>query len=163
MKPLIKKKLLLEKYPGKGGWTYCRVPKLPKGSKNNFGFVKVKGTIDGYKISKYNIMPMKDGNHFLPVKAEIRKKIKKEAGDTVLVELYLDNAPLKAPKELLECLADEPAALKFFNSLSDSNKKYYIEWIYSAKKEETKVERIAKSIDRLAKEQKLFTPGEKDH
>jgi len=155
-KPLVHKKLLLEKYPGKGGWTYVRVPKLPKESKSRFGFVKVKGTIDGFKISKYNIMPMKDGNHFLPVKAEIRKKIKKEAGDTIEVILYSDNEPLKAPKELLECLADEPAALKFFNTLSESNKKYYIEWIYSAKKEETKVDRMAKSIERLAKGLKMY-------
>lgn len=155
-KPLVRKKLLMEKYPGKGGWTYVRVPKLPKGSKNNFGFVKVKGTIDGFKISKYNIMPMKDGNHFLPVKTEIRKKIGKEAGEMVEVILYADSEPLKAPKELLMCLADEPAALKFFNTLSDSNKKYYIEWIYSAKREETKVDRMAKSIDRLARGLKLY-------
>jgi len=146
----------MEKYPGKGGWTFVRIPKLPAGSKNNFGFVKVKGTIDGYKISKYNIMPMKDGNHFLPVKSEIRKKIRKEAGDVIEVILYADNEPLKAPKELLECLADEPAALKFFNRLSDSNKKYYIGWIYSAKRIETKADRIAKSIDRLARGLKLY-------
>lgn len=155
-KPLVKKKLLLEKYPGKGGWTYVRVPKLPPGSKNNFGYVKVKGTIDGYKISKYNIMPMKDGNHFLPIKSEIRKEIGKEAGAVVEVILYHDNEPLKAPKELLECLADEPSALKFFNKLTDSNKRYYIEWIYSAKREETKVDRMAKAIDRLAKGLKLY-------
>lgn len=155
-KPLVHKKLLMEKYPGKGGWTFVRIPKLPKGSKSRFGFVKVKGTIDGFKISKYNIMPMKDGNHFLPIKSEIRKKIKKEAGDTIEVILYADNEPLKAPKELLECLADEPAALKFFNTLSESNKKYYIEWIYSAKKEETKVDRMAKSIERLAKGLKMY-------
>lgn len=160
MKPLVDKKLVMEKYPGKGGWTYVRVPKLPKGSKNKFGFVKVKGTIDGYKISKYNIMPMKDGNHFLPVKAEIRKKIGKEAGDTVHVILFADNEPFRAPKEFMDCLADEPSALQFFSKLSGNEKKHYIEWIYSAKKEETKVDRIAKSIDRLAKALKLHASAE---
>lgn len=156
MKPLVDKKLVMEKYPGKGGWTYVRVPKLPKGSKNKFGFVKVKGTIDGYKISKYNIMPMKDGNHFLPVKAEIRQKIAKEAGDTVHVILFADNEPFRAPKEFMDCLSDEPSALQFFSKLSGSEKKHYIEWIYSAKKEETKVDRISKSIERLARGMKLF-------
>lgn len=156
MKALVKKKLLLEKYPGKGGWTYVRVPKLPKNIKKSFGYVKVKGTIDGFKISKYHIMPMKDGNHFLPVKSEIRKKIGKEAGATVEVILYADNEPLRAPKELLECLADEPAALNFFKTLTDSNKKYYIEWIYSAKRVETKADRIAKTMDRLARGLKLY-------
>lgn len=154
----------MEKYPGKGGWTYVRVPNLQgfknlEGLKRAFGFVKVKGTIDGYKISKYNIMPMKDGNHFLPVKSEIRKKIGKEAGDTVHVILFHDDEPLRAPKEFLECLADEPAALKFFRQLSDSNKKYYIDWIYEAKREETKVARMAKAVDRLAKGLKMHDNG----
>lgn len=155
-KPLVKKKLVMEKYPGKGGWSYVRVPGIPKETKNRFGYVKVKGTIDGYKISKYNLMPMKGGFHFLPIKAAIRKQISKEAGDTVEVILFPDHEPWKAPKELLECLADEPAALEFFNKLSDSNKKYYIEWIYSAKREETKADRIAKSIDRLARGLKMY-------
>lgn len=159
-KPLVKKKLLMEKYPGKGGWTYVRVPNLPRGTKTKFGFVKVKGTICGFKISKYNLMPMKGGFHFLPVKSEIRKQINKEAGDTVEVILFLDKEPWKAPKELLECLADEPDAFKFFKTLSDSNKKYYIEWIYSAKREETKVDRIAKSIDRLARGLKMYDTGQ---
>lgn len=156
MKPLVKKKLLMEKYPGKGGWTYVRVPRLPKNTKKNFGYVTVKGTIDGFSISKYNIMPMKDGNFFLPIRTEIRKKIGKEAGETVEVILYPDHAPLKAPKELLECLADDPAALKFFGTLTDSNKKYYIEWIYSAKRVETKADRIAKTMDRLARGLKMY-------
>lgn len=156
MKPLVKKKLLMEKYPGKGGWTYVRVPGIPKETKNRFGYVKVKGTIGGIKINKYNLMPMKGGFHFLPIKSEIRKKINKEAGDTIEVILFLDKEPWKAPKELLECLSDEPAALKFFHTLSDSNKKYYIQWIYSAKRVETKVDRIAKSIDRLARGLKLY-------
>jgi hypothetical protein len=41
----------------------------------------VRGTIDDFEIRKYHLMPMGNGKFFLPVKAEIRKKIKKEAGD----------------------------------------------------------------------------------
>ncbi len=41
---------------------------------------------------------MGDGKMFLPVKAEIRKKIKKEAGDWVHVLLYTDNEPLEVPQ-----------------------------------------------------------------
>ena len=115
----------------------------------------LKGTIDGFKISKYNMAPMSDGLFFLPIRTEIRKKIGKEAGETIEVILYPDHEPVKAPKELLECLADDPAALKFFNTLTDSNKKYYIEWIYSAKRVETKANRIAKTMDRLARGLKM--------
>jgi len=104
-------------------------------------------------------MPMGNGKLFLPVKAEIRKKIKKEEGDKVHIILYPDNEPLEVPEEMLLCLQDEPSALKFFNSLSESEHKYYIQWIYSAKKEETKVERLAKTIDRLTRGLKMYDQG----
>ncbi len=161
MKPLINKKFVLEKFQGKGGWTFVRLPELRKDIKASPRSIKVKGTIDGFVIRQYHLMPMGDGNLFLPVRAEIRKKIMKEAGDDVQVILYADKDVLEVPDELLSCLEDEPAALKFFNSLSESEKKYYVRWIYGAKKEETKISRLAKAVDRLAQGLKLYenSPG----
>ena len=138
MKPLVNKKIILEKFHGKGGWTFVRIPEIAPDAKAHFGWVKVKGTIDGFEIRKYHLMPMGNGKLMLPVKAEIRKKIKKEEGDKVHVILYPDKDPLEVPEEMLLCLQDEPAAMKFFDSLSESEQKFYIQWIYSAKKEETK-------------------------
>lgn len=156
MKPLVNKKYVLEKFPGKGGWTFARIPELPQDKKAPFGWRKVKGSIDGFEISKYHLMPMGDGKLFLPVKAEIRKKIKKTVGDLVHIILYHDNEPLIVPDEMLLCIEDEPAALTFFNKLSEGEQKYYIQWVYSAKKEETKVDRLAKTINRLAKGLKMY-------
>ena len=151
MKPLVNKKYLLEKFPGKGGWTFARIPEIIQDKKAHFGWVKVRGSIDGYEIKKYHLMPMGNGKLFLPVKAEIRKKIKKREGDYVHVILYPDQEPLEVPEEMLLCLQDEPVALKFFQSLSESEQKFYIEWVYSAKKEETKVARLVESINKLSK------------
>ena len=159
MKPLVNKKFILEKFHGKGGWTYARITGITQDKKAHFGWVKVRGTIDGYEIRKYHLMPMGNGKLFLPVRAEIRKKIKKEEVDKVHVVLYTDNEPLEVPEEMLLCLQDEPAALEFFNSLSESERKFYIQWIYSAKKEETKVDRLAKTIDRLLKRLKMYDKG----
>lgn len=155
-KPLVNKKYLLEKFPGKGGWTFARIPDITQDKKAPFGWRKVKGTIDGYEIRKYHLMPMGEGKLFLPVKAEIRKKIKKQEGDLVHIILYPDNEPLETPEEMLLCLTDEPQALKFFHSLSESERKFYIQWIYSAKKEETKIDRLAKTINRLVKGMKMY-------
>ena len=101
-------------------------------------------------------MPMGNGKLFLPVKADIRKKIKKQEGDFVHVILYPDNEPLEIPEEMLLCLRDEPRAQKFFHSLSASEQKFYIQWVYSARKEETKVNRLAKTINKLLRGMKLY-------
>ncbi|MCG3166531.1 MAG: hypothetical protein POELPBGB_02310 [Bacteroidia bacterium] len=155
-KPLVSKKFLLEKYPGKGGWTFARLPDIRPDKKSPFGWRKVRGTIDGFEIRKYHLMPMGNGDLFLPVKAEIRKAIKKHEGDYVHIVLFPDNEPMEVPEEMLLCLNDEPDALRFFNALTESEQRYYINWIYSAKKEETKIDRLAKAINRLLKKEKFY-------
>ncbi|MGB0177362.1 MAG: DUF1905 domain-containing protein [Owenweeksia sp.] len=50
------------------------------------GLVKVKGTIDGTPFQSA-FMPLGNGNHKLPVKADIRKLIDKEAGAKVEIHL----------------------------------------------------------------------------
>jgi uncharacterized protein YdeI (YjbR/CyaY-like superfamily) len=111
----------------------------------------VKGLIDTYELKNFNLMPMSNGCMFMPVKAEIRKLIKKGEGDQVKLVLYADADPLDIPPDLLECLRDEPAAHKKFFALAEGEQKLYIDWIYSAKKEETRIERMAEAINRLTR------------
>ncbi len=151
MKAVVNKKYLLEKFPGKGGWTFARIPQIKQDKNNPFGWVKVKGTIDGYTISQYKLMPMGNGLLFLPVKASIRKIIGKEAGDYVSVTLYPDNDPVLIPEELLDCLKDDPVAHQNFIRLSEGKQKEYIDWIYEAKKESTRIERMATMITNISK------------
>lgn len=153
--PIVNDAFVLKKIPGKGGWTYADLPQVVPGTNTPFGWVKVKGTIDGVAISKYHLMPSGNGNLFLPVKAEIREKIKKEAGDTVHVILYPDDVPSEMPEEMLLCLQDEPAALRFFNSLKDEEKQDCIKWVYSAKTDDAKTERLAELINSLAAGRRL--------
>lgn len=150
MKPIIRKKYKLEKFPGKGGWTYATIPEISQDPKQPFGWVKVKGTIDDHVISNYKLMPMGNGKLFLPIKASIRKSIGKEAGDDVLITLYPDNDPISVPADFLACLKDEPKAYTHFFELKEGEQKQYIDWINEAKKETTRTERMAKAITKIA-------------
>ena len=153
--PLVNKKYLLEKFPGKYGWTYTIIPEILPDKNAPFSWVKVKGSIDGFEISRYHLMPSGKGTLFLSVKADIRKKIKKQAGDYVHIILYHDNDPLEIPEELLLCLQDDTEAWQFFSSLNENEQYNYVRWIYSAKAEQTRVDRIAKTLNRLSKHQKF--------
>jgi hypothetical protein len=148
-KPLVDRQVLLEKYPGKGGWTYARLPEVPPDKKAWFNWVRVKGSIDGYPISAYHLMPMGNGQLFLPVKAAIRKAIRKESGDRVHVILYRDNEPVHIPGEFLECLRDEPDAHEKFMGWNDTERKDWIDWIYGPKKESTRVDRMAQAVEEI--------------
>lgn len=153
--PLIDKKVRLEKFPGKGGWTFARLPEVKPDKSQPFGWRKVRGFIDDFEIRQYHLMPMGNGELFLPVKAEIRKKTGKKEGDTVHVKLWPDDAPLEAPQEFLDCLEDEPAALKTFQGFPEKEKKKYLDWIYAVKTDELKVARMAEAINKMARGEKL--------
>ena len=152
---LVNTTVKLEKFPGKGGWTYAALPSVKSSNHNYFGWVRVKGFIDDYELKQYHLMPIGNGKLFLPVKAAIRNKIKKQEGDSVKVRLYQDESTIEVPIELMECLRDEPEALKNFEQQNDSNKKQWIDYIQQVKTDERRIERIATVINWLAKEKKI--------
>jgi Domain of unknown function (DUF1905) len=76
---------VMEKAPGKGGWTYVVMPNSAAYF-GTHGLVKVRGTIDGEPFQT-SFMAMGDGKQMLPIKAALRKAIAKEAGDSVRVRL----------------------------------------------------------------------------
>lgn len=159
--PIIDQYYIVEKRIAPSGfkmndWTYVVIKDFPTELKGNNGNVRVRGWIDAYELKQYHLLPMKAGGMMLPLNAAVRKKIGKGVGDRVHIILYADDSPLVISEDIMVCLMDSPKAYNFFISLSESNQKYYIDWIEAAKKVETKAERIVKAVERLENGMKFY-------
>jgi len=74
---------------------------------------------------------------------------------------YIDvaNKIINLPEDLEIELKKEVSAFDFYKSLSYSNRKEYVLWILSAKQEKTRLDRIEKTVEKLAAGKK--NPSEK--
>ncbi|MFL0685160.1 MAG: DUF1905 domain-containing protein [Algoriphagus aquaeductus] len=151
MQLLIEGEFFMERFSGKGGWTFVRLPISQLGAKTHFGMLKVSGSIDSFEFEGKTLMPMGDGFLFLPVSKEIRTQIKKEEGEKVLLRLYRNGIPDQLTDELKDCLLDDPGKLELFLGLHGSEQSRWLEIIYSAGDEEQKAERIVRLLDYLGK------------
>jgi uncharacterized protein YdeI (YjbR/CyaY-like superfamily) len=74
-----------------------------------------------------------------------------EIGDAVEVEVALDARPrgVAVPDDLASALAGDTAAAEAFDRLSFTHRREYVEWITSAKRDETRSRRIDQTLQRL--------------
>lgn len=152
---MVEFKAILQKFGQQGektGWTYVEIPaKIAQKIKPNFKkSFRIKGKIDTFTF-KGSVLPMGGGDFIFAVKGEIRKKIKKFKGDTVILKIEEDKAPVQYSKDLLACLAEDKKVKLIFDKLPNSHKNYYSKWIEEAKTDATKAKRIAMVMDGLPK------------
>jgi hypothetical protein len=136
----------------KTGWTYIEIPadlaqQLKPNNKKSF---RVRGVLDALPVRGMALMPMGEGNFIMALKADVRKRLHKNAGATLHVKLEEDvDFKIEVPDDLQECFDFEPEAFEFFNSLPKSHREYFIKWIDEAKTNETRAKRIVNTINAM--------------
>ncbi len=117
--------------------------------------VKVLATFDGVEY-RGSLVRM-GGCYMLGMTQEIRKKIGKDFGDSVLVTVEKDEEErvIEVPEDFQSLLSADSNAQDTYDKLSFTAKKEYVTWITEAKKAETRQERIKKAVERLSEGKKL--------
>ena len=84
-----------------------------------------------------------------------------ESGTKVLRAPKTDQKPLPVPKDLAAALAKSKKAKLAFDAMSPSHRKEYMEWVGDAKKDETRLRRIEKTVAQLKEKKALNWTYEK--
>lgn len=145
----------LTKFSGKGGWTYVALPQVKSPTHTPFGWLTVSGSIDDVPLQQHKLMPMGNGILFLPIRAELRRRLRKKAGDWVHLTLYVDDSPAIIPEEFALCLEESPTAQAFFATLPNTHRKAYVDWVSGAKRADARVQRLAQAMERLERGKRL--------
>lgn len=121
------------------------------------GRVKVVATFDGHEY-RGSLVKMGSPCHWLGLTQAMRAAIGKNPGDQVHVVLRRDDEPREVaiPADLGRLLDENPEAGRWFDGLSYTNRKEYVRWIEEAKKQETRDQRLLKTIGML--QQKVKHP-----
>ncbi len=137
-----------------GGGAFVEVPfdvEQEFGSKRP----KIKAMIEGVPYRGI-LTRMGTACHILGIRKDIREQVGKTFGDEVTITLEPDTEPrlIEVPDDLKKVFKTDKEAKALFNKLSYTHQKEYVTWINEAKKEGTRLSRIAKTIMLLKKEKK---------
>jgi hypothetical protein len=116
---------------------------------------KVKAMIEGVPYRGL-LVRMGGEHHMLIILKGIREQIGKTFGDVVKVTVEPDTEPrvIEIPAELKKLFKAEKEAKAFFDKLSYTHQREYVTWINEAKRDETRQNRIVKTIEMLKKGKK---------
>ena len=137
-----------------GGGAFVEVPfdvEAAFGSKKP----RVKALIEGVPY-RGTLVRMGTECHLLLILKSIREQVGRTFGDEikVTVEADVEERVVTVPAELRRAFRSEKEAKAVFEKLSYTHQKEYVTWINEAKKDETRQNRIAKTVEMLKKGKK---------
>lgn len=108
----------------------------------------VHGLINGVRIR--GPLVVEQSSYHLALGPAWRRDSGIEAGMTVTVQLEAEGPQVaRMADDLNSAFADAPTALAFFHTLPTFYQKNYMRWVESAKRPETRTQRIAEMIELL--------------
>ena len=134
-------------------WTFLRLPKAASAKLPSRGMVSVEGAFNGLTF-RATLEPDGRGGHWLRVDRKLRAAAGAEAGDVVWLEIVpvAEEPEPKVPGDLRKGLAAaHPKARAVWSDITPLARRDWIQWIESAKREETRLKRIETGCDMLAK------------
>lgn len=136
-------------WPGKGSWTFhIKIPNTHHIS-GRWGYLKVSGYIDHYRIDAKNLFTIKGQDKLLSINQEIRTALNKSAGDTVTLNLYLTQPKQSiSESQILETFRDS-GVLAQYEKLSVEEKNKIFENVQSQISEDLQVKMLIKYIEKL--------------
>jgi hypothetical protein len=114
------------------------------------GRVPVRGTLNGAPF-RGSLFPM-GGCHFMVVNRHLRAAAGVSGGETVPVLMERDDEPrtIEPPADFARALKGNKEAQDTWDKLSYTHRREHVEHIEEAKKPETRLRRIEKSLELLA-------------
>jgi hypothetical protein len=91
------------------------------------------------------------GENLIGLARAARERAGVSVGSTYQVEIAADEDPrtVEVPEDLAAALADDATARTAFEALAASHRKEFVRWVGEAKREATRVQRVAKTLEML--------------
>jgi len=120
------------------------------------GQIKVKAYFDGFEY-RGSLVRMGHPCHIIGLNKKVRDAIGKGPGDTVDVLIIEDTEErvVEVPADFAAALNKNKKAMEIFEKMSFTHRREYVEWITSAKKVETRENRINKAVEMILDKKKL--------
>jgi hypothetical protein len=135
-----------------GSWTFLVVPKNASAKLPSRGMTAIEGTLNGVAFQA-TLEPDGQKSHWLKVDRKLSEAARADAGDVVTLEIApaAEEPEPELPADLRKALATAaPKARKLWSDITPVARRDWIQWITSAKQEETRVRRIKNACSMLA-------------
>ena len=133
-------------------WSYCfEVPVEIAKRMIEGDHKRVKCTLNSTIEIQAGLMPKGEGNYFITLNKEVRKKLKLDIGDKIEVQIVKDESKygLPMPEEMFELLAIDDEADSYFHALTMGKQRSLLFLIGKPKNSDTRLKKALTVVDYL--------------